>query len=249
MTKIIILTLLSLSALSGQKTICGTSDDRVPSFDDKVGRLSSITPEGYYSGFCTVTMISKSCGITAGHCKKALQFAEFAVPNSIKNSQGSGSPRSSKKTDIYLVDQSTIITSYTDEKTTPQDDWAVFNFRKNRFTQKFPGESSGFYNVNTGRLGYMQRVSITGYGVDNNDATRNFTQQVHDGLTLGIRDGIIFHNVDTMGGNSGAAILNSRDEVVGIHTNGGCQKYKTNVGVSVFGNSKLQAAIKKCLSK
>ena len=66
--------LISTSAFAGVKSICGSNDDRVLSFDAKIGRLSV---EGKHKG-CTVTMISETCGYLLG-MTYLLQMLKFLV--------------------------------------------------------------------------------------------------------------------------------------------------------------------------
>ena len=74
---IFILLLLYCGAVLGNdKSICGSWDDRRPSFDRKLARVQKSQAK---SG-CTLTLIGKSCAITAGHCKRHFVEAHFNVP-------------------------------------------------------------------------------------------------------------------------------------------------------------------------
>jgi V8-like Glu-specific endopeptidase len=234
--------LITLSAYAGTKSICGANDDRVLSFDPKIGRLSV---EGKHKG-CTVTMISETCGITAGHCKPVLVRAEFNTPESINNE-----PQASSLEDVYYIDQTSIISQ--DEG--PGKDWAVLKFERNHITGKYPGQVQGYYDVSFKRITNNTRISITGYGKDDGDLRRNFAQQYHQGRIVGLGDSTfgsttMKHTVDTMGGNSGSTILNlNTQEVIGIHTHGGCSStYGYNMGTIISKHYQAMKAIKKCLA-
>ena len=60
---------------ANSKSICGPSDDRELSFELPVGRLSALNK----NFGCTVTLIGKTCAITAGHCYSVLEKVEFNV--------------------------------------------------------------------------------------------------------------------------------------------------------------------------
>jgi V8-like Glu-specific endopeptidase len=239
---IISITLLAASfSFAGVKSICG-QDDRVLSFNSKVGRLSE---DGAHKG-CTATMISNSCAITAGHCKPVLIRAEFNTPVSIDNE-----PQASDKKDLYYIDQTTIVSQ--DEG--PGKDWAVFKFKSNTITGKLPGTVQGNYDVSFEKLIKGQKIEITGYGRDEGDLDKHFAQQVHQGeiVKLGhtlFGKSAMSHIVDTMGGNSGSSIINlDTQEVVGIHTHGGCKSSGgDNMGTIISKHKKLMEAIKNCLA-
>lgn len=235
-------TLLAANAFAGVKSICGANDDRVLSFDSKIGRLSV---EGKHKG-CTVTMISETCGITAGHCVPVLERAEFNTPESINNE-----PQPSALVDVYPVDKSSI--ALQDEG--PGKDWAVLKFKRNKITGKYPGQVQGYYNVSFKKLANNMQISITGYGKDDGDLRRNFAQQYHDGKIVGLGDSLygesaMKHTVDTMGGNSGSTILDlNTQEIIGIHTHGGCSSfYRHNMGTIISKHQRLMNEIKKCLA-
>ena len=94
MKKLIMLIVLIPVAGFGQtKSICGTADDRIPSFTNEIGRISELKE---YAG-CTATMISNDCAITAGHCfRYEMVKMEFNTPNSPDNT-----PQAAKDSDTY----------------------------------------------------------------------------------------------------------------------------------------------------
>jgi len=243
MNRILIISITLVSSLqifASQKSICGSQDNRALSFDSKIGRLfADETHKG-----CTVTMISDTCALTAGHCAPVLKFAEFNTPISVDGQAQASDPR-----DIYPIDESSIVL----EHAGPGKDWAVLKIQENEITGKLPGAVQGYYDINYRKPRRGIELRITGYGRDK-EADRNFAQQTHRGKlksTGNIFFGktLLTHTVDTMGGNSGSVILNEgTQEIIGIHTHGGCSADGgSNKGTLLATSDKLKAAIKACL--
>ena len=232
---------LSLTAFSSPTTICGEEDDRALSFDARIGRLAV---EGEHKG-CTVTMISANCGISAGHCLSVLENAEFNTPGSIN-----GEPQASKIEDTYQIDKGSIL----HEDSGAGNDWAVFKFKENSITGKLPGEVQGYYDVSFETPSTGDVLRITGYGRDSEDLGKNFAQQSHTGelesLGSWYRESAFKYTVDTMGGNSGSSVINeATQEIVGIHTHGGCRSSGgANTGTLISAHEELKAAIRACLN-
>ena len=220
-----------------QKSICG-QDDRVPSTNPKIGRLLENISAG---GGCTVTMISKTCAISAGHCSGTFGIAEFNTPASI-----GGRIQHPEAKDIYpvLKDQSKWVYSGIGS------DWAVLKIGANTETGLYAGDVQGFYeyDFSTPKVGTM--VRITGYGLDRNDPTRNLAKQTHNGEVTRVRGSAMYHVADTMGGNSGSTIIReSDDKIVAIHTNGGCSsRGGANSATTLANKKELQDAILACLA-
>lgn len=236
-----ILLIMSVSSFGGVQSICGKEDNRVPSYDNEIGRLFA----GEKHAGCTVTMISEDCGITAGHCKSVLKYAEFNTPASI-----GGIPQASAPEDVYEIDQETIVS--TDGG--PGDDWAVLKLKANELTGKLPGAVQGFYEVSFTAPKKRSLLSITGYGRDLPDDERNFAQQTNSGLLEKAGDfwygkSVFTHTVDTMGGNSGSTVIDvTSGKIIGIHTHGGCTSTGgSNMGTLISKHEALKAAIKNCL--
>lgn len=232
--------LTSTYSIADSKSICGDEDGRILSFEPKIGRLSTLED----NKGCTATLISDSCAITAGHCKDVLIRAEFNTPLSVN-----GIPQPSKIEDVYMIDSESIKL----EDDGPGKDWAVFKFKANTITQKLPGEVQGYYNISYSKVRKKNQIRITGYGVDKKDKTGNFAQQTHTGTLKSV--GNIFnrtqikHDVDTMGGNSGSTIiLEKTQEIIGIHSHGGCTDLGgTNAGTLISKHKRLIKAIKSCI--
>ncbi len=252
MKLVALLTIANLTAFAGNKTICGPSDDRILSTNTKIGRLlDSRTGDGG----CTVTMISKSCGVSAGHCKSVLKVAEFNTSESIN-----GNIQHPAAKDVYDIDQASI--AY--KNGGPGNDWSVFKVLPNNETSLYAGDVQGSYEVafETPEIGDILR--ITGYGLDS-EPTKNLAQQTHTGAlqstgttTRNTDDedswngrpySTLTHTVDTMGGNSGSTIIRESDEkIIGIHTHGGCSSWGgANQGTLIAKHPELTQAIKSCL--
>lgn len=96
--------------------------------------------------------------------------------------------------------------------------------------------------------------AITGYGVDRGDSSGNFAQQTHTGKlkTVGtlINRTHLRHTADTTGGNSGSSIiLESTEQIIGIHSHAGCTSSGgANQGTVIAKHKKLVKAIKTCLA-
>jgi len=254
LTHMLIATSLTLSVSANNKTICGSSDDRVyVQSNTKVLRLSA---KGKNTG-CTATMISHSCAVTAGHCKSVLYKGEIDPPKSNRR----GNARSTSKDKIFLVDQDSIEYKYDGWSDLNGKDWAVFKFKKNERTGKLPGANGNFYEVdleNPAQEG--DDVTIYGFGIDRDTRVLSGVLQVNSSVIDGLAENdlgelaIIKHTIDTMGGNSGSSILRKDTnfpydyKVIGIHTNGGCYSAGgANEGTAIIGKPNFVKAIKKCL--
>lgn len=248
MTKLLLLSAtivvasLQASQLSGAESICGLQDDRVLSYDTKIGRLA----KGDKHIGCTVTMISKNCGVTAGHCEPVLEYAEFEVPLS----DSTGTPQAAELENKYYIDSKFTILQ--EGRYSLGNDWGVVKFKKNELTGKYPGDVQGYYKVGLRIPQIGDKIVITGFGLDHNDKDKNGVQQTHFGVvTSKVTESSVFsYDADTMGGNSGSSILNNKNEIIGIHTNGGCTKFGgENTGVMLRHNRSLRVAITKCLNR
>jgi V8-like Glu-specific endopeptidase len=239
LTLLVGLTLATSLYATDQKTICGETDDRTPSYNPKVARsLGSMTaPAG-----CTITMIGKTCAISAGHCHTTFGFAEFNTPLS-----ADGRIQHPDQEDIYEIDKSTL--QYANRG--QGNDWAVVRIKTNSITGKYPGAIQGHYDVSFQMPKEGDMVRITGYGADYGDDDRNFAQQSHAGpiASFNRRASIMNHQADTMGGNSGSSIIHEDSgKIVAIHTHGGCySRGGANASTLIATHSKLKKAIKSCL--
>lgn len=236
------------------KSLCSERDQRRPYQDLRMGRLS----DGF-SASCTVTMISKSCAITAGHCvyymyDKAL--VEFDVPLSDGKNIRPSAPQNR-----YRIDESSIVAV---DKGYGRD-WAILRLLPNEETKLLPGEVAGFYPVSFETPPAGTQVLVAGYGkVYDTSSDLYGTLQFHEGKILNIgpyqfvdpitgaageKILMLDHDVDTLGGNSGSVLIRQPEgDIVGIHTHGGqCGEKSGNRGTLVSQHVELQDAIRNCL--
>ena len=199
-------------AVGGPATICGPTDDRVPSFDDRAARALPIG--------CTVWLIddTQNCMLTAGHCATgSLQTIQFNVPES----DGAGNLQHPGPEDQYAVD----VSSKQSVNGGVGNDWGHFGCFPNTQTGLTPGEAQGvFYTLAASPPPVSgQDIRITGYGVDSSPPNWNQIQQTHAGPYASFGGTTVQYQTDTQGGNSGSAVLDdSTGLAIGIHTHGGC---------------------------
>ena len=216
----------SLTAVhSDTSSVCG-DDTRTQVTDPRIGKIfvTEVSEQ-----VCTATLIASNCAVTAGHCLHLLSKARFGSL-------------------AYEVDPASV-------QGLDQDigkDWAVLKFKKSPFGP--PGARFGFLKMSFTEPIAGEPVKIAGYGEDHRfGGRRNFSLQEADG-SIGALEHELFgrtlvHDVDTMGGNSGSAIIRSSDHaVIGIHTHSGCGSHilGSNMGTVLAGNAKLQEAIRRC---
>ena len=119
---------------------------------------------------------------------------------------------------------------------------------RNQHTGRLPGEVQGYYRVKFERPNINSALSATGYGKAKYPK-KDFAQQRHSGKLIDLYQGIAMHTVDTENGNSGSGlVLDQTNEIIGVHTNGGCSAYNGyNSGTLISGNSRFAKAIRDCL--
>ncbi len=190
-----------------QEDICGSGDNRVRSFDPRVGRLSS---------GCTAFLVGRELALTAGHCATPRhQLIEFAVPLST----ASGQPIHSHPDDQYPV---LVLAA---DNSGVGADWAVLRTLPNSNTGRIPAMANHQRWFQPGIVpggpgGALMRV--TGFG-QSSSPRLNLAQQTHPGPLTAVQATAIGHRADTRPGSSGSPILEATTELIlGIHTGGGC---------------------------
>lgn len=222
---------------SHSKSICGTQDNRELSQIKPIARVRQVEDRAG----CTITMIGRSCAVSAGHCTTTFGIAEFNTPPS-----ADGRIQLPSAEDTYKVDFSSIVSRNGGHG----QDWAVLRVLPNEITGELPGDVQGFYGIAPSAPAISDIIRITGYGAASGE-DRNFAQQTHLGEITGIsRSGVISHVADTMGGNSGSTIiLEGTQEIVGIHSHGGCwSRGGANAGTLLASNNEFKKAIDSCLA-
>lgn len=230
----------SLSIFSSEKDICGLYDDRRPSFNPSVGRV--LRP-GDRNG-CSITLIGKTCAISAGHCHERLESVEFNVPLS----DAEGNIRPSDPSDVYPVDIDSITFQYAGKG----NDWSVFRLKKNKYTNNFPGERFGFIGISEELPEVGDQIKLYSYGSDKTDGEleRNYVQQISSGPVLFVDEQFFSYTADSKGGSSGASVIGvGSNKIYGIHTHGKCtESGGWNSATLISGNEKLKVAINNCLN-
>ncbi len=216
----------------GVATICGPTDDRVPSDDPRACRT--------VPGGCTAWLISElaSCFLTAGHCfTPGLDVVEFNVPLSASN----GQLQHPGPEDQYPVDADSIQLV----NGGVGNDWCYFGAFRNSETllSAFEAQGDAYVLADTAPPVAGQSIRITGYGVDTSPPEWNQIQQTHVGPYIDLAGTTVQYQTDTTGGNSGSPVVDtSTGLAIGIHTNGGCTSSgDANKGTSI-GNANLQSA-------
>jgi hypothetical protein len=194
-------------------TICGTTDDRVPSFDNRLGRLSN---------GCTAWIINDLNGgyLTAGHCGlSAGSVLGFNIPPSTP----SGGLQQPPPEDQYAVDAA----SNQGVSGGTGNDWRYFGVFPNPIHGQLPVQRYGgrFTLLPSAPAPAGQTIRITGYGTAPSfmPPERNQVQTTHTGPFVSLTSSTLRYAADTTGGNSGSpVILEASGFAVGIHTHGGC---------------------------
>jgi V8-like Glu-specific endopeptidase len=208
-------------------SICGPTDDRIPSNQPATARLINIG--------CTSWIIPNGKMVSAGHCLdgSGANVVEFNVPLSLPN----GTIQHPGPEDQYTVDVSTKI--FTNGGV--GNDWGVFEVYPNSVTGLMPKEAQNAYWPLVQNLG-PDSIRITGYGVD--DGTANQTQQTHIGPNAGSSGTTMRYVTDTQGGNSGSPVIDGlTNEAVGVHTHGGCTSSGGNNNGTSFFHAAFWAAV------
>ncbi|MBM4062139.1 MAG: trypsin-like serine protease, partial [Planctomycetes bacterium] len=235
------------------ETICGSTDDRVPSSDPRAGRLSN---------GCTGWIIESSGGgteklhLSAGHCYSASGVLQFAVPASNANCSLVQPPVSKQ----FAVDSASSL--YVNGGV-GNDYWVYRCFPNSTTGLTSFQEQGAAFTLATTMPAINATVRNTGYGVDGTNTnnapassscscsssagtgTRTQTQQTNTGPLVGNSGTTIRHQADTCGGNSGSPLIDEASGLaIGIHTHGGCSTTagSSNAGTQVT-HPGLQAAI------
>lgn len=249
----------ALGSLLMDKSLCDGDDDRVASTDSRVGRI--------LAGGCTAFLVSNGAVLTAGHCVDfdpddfgpqlpdgVLDLSgvvEFNVPLSTS----SGGVVMADADDQYPIDTGSVEWNFDGEGQGFGKDWAVFSVFPNANNQDVAHVTRGFFRVTREKPAVNHTIRITGYGADDTPPgstggrnSRNKTEQTDTGPYKGESSsgGNIWHThrADTAGASSGSPIIwESRNIVIGIHTNAGCTASGgTNAGTS-FEHNPLETAL------
>lgn len=244
-------TALNRSSSDLPESLC-TTDNRVASGDNRVGRISG----------CTAWLVSNGAVLTAGHCGPLGGVFEVNVPAS----SSSGAPTASAPEDQYpLAGGATCVDNG------KGDDYCVFSLNPNTTNGDRPHITHGFFRMTREAPAASATIRITGFGVDNTPAGTGSACCARDGngncthfscnaqsrtlqtatgpyvgeTTATLTDIYHSYQTDTEPANSGSPIIwNANGFTIGIHTHGGCASDGTgdNDGTS-FENTNLETAL------
>lgn len=208
----------------GQRSICGSTDDRVLSSDLRVARALPIG--------CTAWIIDdcNRCMLTAGHCSGDLEVIEFNVPLST----GGGDLQHPPPEDQYAVD---AVSLQTNGGAGIGNDWSYFGCFPNPVTGLSPGEAQGsWFTLEQPPQADGRDIRITGFGTTQSPVPEqwNQAQKTHVGPYFAFFGTTVQYQVDTTGGNSGSPVIDeTTGRAIGIHTHGGCGMEAGNSGTGI----------------
>lgn len=227
------------------ETICGPTDDRTVTFDDRTCRVvPSTTSSCSYPGPCAASAwrVANSNAIATARHVAVLTFFSVAEFNSPASNATTGAIVHPAPADQWPILRGTIQQS---SASALGDDWAVATVGPNSAGQSlFERYGRGFLTAST-LPAINDTIRITGNGIDNTpDPSRHHRTQTDTGPLTGVSGTRLLYQADTTNGNSGSAVQNAATgEVIGIHTNGGCGASSgSNSGTSIL-NPALQTAI------
>lgn len=204
------------------ESICGGTDERQPTDDLRVGRLSPI--------LCTSWLIDDPmhCLLTAGHCLSGAFVIEFNVPPSLPDGTRQHPPPSEQ----YAIDPD----SKQGFDGAVGDDWGYFGAFPNTETQLTPGQAQGaWFELADAAPDATDAVRLTGFGLvfPPGDLTMNGAPKTNVGLYGGREDATtVLHAADTSGGSSGSPINDAATgRAIGIHTHAGCDPFNHGTAI------------------
>jgi len=237
------------------QTQCGMSDDRVASFDNRVGRI--------FNSGCTGWRIGNGAFLTAGHCADfdpdqsgpmlpdgVLDLSgvlEFNVPLS----QNDGTMVAAAPQHQYPINVNNVQWRFDGEGQGLGKDWCVFRVNANANTGLLPHQAYGIpFRITRELPSAGTSVRVTGFGTDvgianqtNQTSSGPFTAEVAAGANIRLD-----YSVDTEGGNSGSPVIwDGVNVCFGIHTNGGCTTSGGNNAGTSFEVDALENAINNAL--
>jgi V8-like Glu-specific endopeptidase len=234
--------LLRMSTVQAQfepfvdRSICGATDDRELSSDNRTARLLPVGCTGWLIEDCN------HCFLTAGHCStsnNSITMVQFNVPLSNSN----GSLNHPPPEDQYAPDTSS---RQSNNGLGIGNDYAYFGVFPNSNTGLTPHEAYGdAFQLADPPAVNGQDIRITGYGTTSNPVPPqwNQVQKTHSGPYFSFGGTTVSYQTDTTGGNSGSPVIDdSTGMAIGIHTHGGCASNSGNYGTG-YNHSGLQAAL------
>lgn len=196
-----------------QPTICGRTDDAqyVNDYNGTLGPTVTFvqthkTSKGALassgvdtsSKYCSGTLIASNLFLTAGHCVDATSVGDYVAMN-YERAAGSTTLLTQSHYRVEAVVEAGL-----------GADFAILRLAGS------PGATWGIATVATVDPPVGAAITIMGHA-------KGGPKKIEAGTVLGFGTKTVqYNNVDTLGGQSGAPILDDAGQVVGVHTNGGC---------------------------
>lgn len=213
------------------QSLCG-QDDRVRTQHAPVGVV--FDPTSGSTNYCTLTMVSDSCAVTAGHCLHVLGEARFFVDAQYNK------PFLVEEF-VYKIDKNWTRAL----QSRIGNDWAVVRLKPNPISGLLAGKVHGFVEPDLS-LGSLTNAGLQATAVQRSGA-ETFAHWKAQGQVLWSDASIVYHDLDTTAGSSGALLIDSATgRGVGIHTHGGCDTMKNNKGTLISEVPNLVRAINSC---
>ena len=198
----------------GDRSICGTTDDRTLSTTKGNARLLTVG--------CTAWIVNdvNRQFLTAGHCTvSATSVVQFNVPLSSSTGAIQHPPASDQFPAQLSSSQGT--------GSGVGQDWRYFGVMPNSNTGITAFQHQGeFYTLAPSAPAVAgQTIRVTGYGTVSSPVspTWNQVQKTHQGPYVSMVGTTIRYAMDTTGGNSGSPVFNvNTGQAIGIHTHAGC---------------------------
>ncbi len=199
--------------LDEEESICGVDDlQRVNSYDGTLGVSRQFVQKHKYAvgaladrrqtpfrAYCSGTLISRDLFLTAGHCVDNTTANDFVVFDYETAVDGS-----------MMTSVQYTVNEVVERTHSGQLDYAILRLDGN------PGDDYGWTDVRDGTEQEGMPISIIQH--PSGDPKMIEAGRIDDinGITMRYAD------LDTEGGSSGSAVLNSRGEIIGVHIQGYC---------------------------
>lgn len=195
------------------RTICGPTDDRVLSYDDRNARHSVGCSSWVINDLNSMFMTAGHCGTTGSH------VMSFKVPLSTSSGAKVNPPPEHQ----YAVNAASV----QGQNNGVGQDWGYFGVSVNSNTGLTPYQAYGVrHTLATSIPGITgSNIRITGYGTTSAPVPNewNQVQKTHVGPLRTNSGNSLGYHTDTTGGNSGSCVLyENANTAVGVHTHGGC---------------------------
>lgn len=199
----------------------GPSRDFVLKHSPSVGAIcKSNTPGG--AKYCSGTLISNDLFLTANHCIDKRSVGNYVAFNYQYKSKGNLDTQAFYKI-IEIVEQGRK----------NKIDYAIVRLEGN------PGERFGFAKTSLEEQSESEELTIIQH-------PRGRPKEIEAGDYKNISNKwILYTNLDTEPGSSGSGIIDSKGNLVGVHTNGGCKRNNTgaNHGMNMITIAKYSSII------